>query len=166
MSKRKIDLTGRRILVVEDDYALATDICSDLRRHGAIVLGPAPTSHYAFNLLMGRRGIDTAVLDIRLHNSDVFELAEHLHDRAIPMVFTTGYAEGDIPWALRDTPRLFKPVDNEELVAVVDQLVRRRNEESNPEPEPSEPDKMPTFSPLPLIDRLSVAIARAMRPLD
>ena len=51
-----VDLNGKRILVAEDDYFLATDICRDLRELGATVLGPAPTSFYALSLL-GRLGV-------------------------------------------------------------------------------------------------------------
>lgn len=41
------DLTGRRVLVVEDDYYLAGDTAAALRRAGAAVLGPCPTEDAA-----------------------------------------------------------------------------------------------------------------------
>ena len=71
------DLNGKRIVVVEDDFLLATDICRELRELGATVLGPAPTPFYAAQLI-GRRRIDAAVLDVRLHGTTVFEVADML----------------------------------------------------------------------------------------
>src|SRR4051812_41079114 len=35
------ELTGLRLLVVEDDYLVAVDLCSSLRRRGACIVGPA-----------------------------------------------------------------------------------------------------------------------------
>ncbi len=61
-----MNLTRKRILVVEDDRAAGEALCAELRDAGAIALGPAPTTFYALQLL-GRRGIDAAVLDTELH---------------------------------------------------------------------------------------------------
>ena len=36
-------LSGKRIVVAEDDYLLATLVCRELEDQGATVLGPAPT---------------------------------------------------------------------------------------------------------------------------
>ena len=80
------DLNGKRIIVVEDDYLLATDLCRELRNLGATVLGPAPTPFYAMQLV-GRKKIDAAVLDVRLHGTTVFEVAEMLQERGIPIMF-------------------------------------------------------------------------------
>jgi CheY-like chemotaxis protein len=131
MDRQPIDLTGRRILVVEDDYALATDMCNDLRNHGATVLGPAPTPHYAFNMLMGPRGVDGAVLDIRLYGADVFELAEHLKGLGVPIVFASGDV-GHIPTSLQDAPVLLKPILNDQLIVAVDQLTRNNADKLAP----------------------------------
>lgn len=160
MTSAHPDLTGRRILVVEDDYALAVDICDDLRRVGATVLGPAPTSHYAYNLLLGRRGIDGAILDIRLHGTDVFDLARELRERGVPMVFATGYGS-DIPAAFGSTPLLNKPISSDRLIEVVGNLLRERT--SIPAPPPQTIDPKPSAMPeRPVAERLCVAIARAM----
>jgi DNA-binding response OmpR family regulator len=125
------------------------------------VLGPAPTSHYAYNLLLGRRGVDGAILDIRLHGTDVFDLARELRERGVPMVFATGYGE-DIPDMFVQTPRLSKPVNSDRLLQIVDSLIREHTQlpppviEVSPQPRPTTPDR-------PLWERFSVAVARAMR---
>lgn len=134
MHDSAIDLTGRRILVVEDDSALALDLCNDLRRCGATVLGPAPTSYYAYNLLLGRRGIDGAILDTDLYGSDVYDLAEELRQRGIPMVFATENSGEEIDDAFRDTPRLQKPLAIDELVIKAGWLVDGASEHSKDVP--------------------------------
>jgi DNA-binding response OmpR family regulator len=57
---------GKRILIVENDQALALALRDAFREDGAVVLGPAPTVFYARHLL-GRRAIDCAVVSDQLH---------------------------------------------------------------------------------------------------
>jgi len=160
MASTQPDLTGRRILVVEDDYSVAVDICDDLRKVGATVLGPAPTSHYAYNLLLGRRGVDGAILDIRLHGADVFDLARELRERGVPMVFATGYS-GDIPAAFLGTPLLSKPIASDQLIRVVDDLIRERTQLPPPLPEVPPPSASAMLE-RPISERFCLAVARAM----
>ncbi|MBD8066934.1 response regulator [Devosia sp. PTR5] len=110
-----MELKGKRILVVEDDYYLADEVCQELRREGAVVLGPAPTPFYALQLL-GRRGVDGAVLDVHLHGKTVFGLADELVRRGTPIVFATAYGEDVFPERHKRSPRLIKPFRREELI--------------------------------------------------
>ncbi|QYO76084.1 response regulator [Devosia salina] len=109
-----MNLAGKRILVVEDDFAVADELCRDLRKEGAVVLGPAPTPFYALQLL-GRRNVDSAVLDVRLHGQTVFGLADELCRRGTPILFATAEGEETFPERHRDRPRLKKPYRREEL---------------------------------------------------
>lgn len=102
-------LTGKRIVVVEDDFLLATDICRDLRERGAVVLGPAPTPFYAEQLIR-RNNIDAAVLDIRLHGTTVFELAAQFQERGVPIVFVSASNRQDLPARFQDMAFVQKPV--------------------------------------------------------
>jgi DNA-binding response OmpR family regulator len=160
MTSTHPDLSGRRILVVEDDYVQAADICDDLRRVGATVLGPAPTSHYAYSLLMGRRGVDGAILDIRLHGTDVFDLARELRERGVPMVFATGYGD-DIPAAFGGAPLLNKPINPDRLIEVVGNLIREHTQLPPPVLETPEPSAF-SMPERPLSERFCAAVARAM----
>ncbi|HEV7346480.1 MAG TPA: hypothetical protein VGN60_12700 [Devosia sp.] len=112
------DLNGKRIVVVEDDFLLAADICRDLRELGATVLGPAPTPFYAAQLI-GRRRIDAAVLDVRLHGTTVFEVADMLKEQGIPMVFATAYDREALPPRFRESCLLEKPLDRKKLIAEI-----------------------------------------------
>src|SRR3954466_13408541 len=108
-------LSGRHILVVEDDYVLAMDMHLTLEDGGAIVIGPVGTVRDALRLAESE-DIDAAVLDINLHGEFVYAVAERLQDRGVPFAFTTGY-EGDIlPERFCATPRHQKPVSAEAVV--------------------------------------------------
>ena len=118
------DLNGKRIIVVEDDYLLATDLCRELHNLGATVLGPAPTPFYAMQLV-GRKKIDAAVLDVRLHGTTVFEVAEMLQERGIPIMFATGSDRASLPGRFQGTPLLEKPLDRRQLIREIIALARK-----------------------------------------
>ena len=139
------DLNGKRIVVVEDDFLLATDICRDLRNLGATVLGPAPTPFYATQLI-GRRKIDAAVLDVRLHGATVFDVADQLRDRGVPILFATAYGREAIPLRFQETCLLEKPLDRKRLVSEIVAMTRRRSPpvaQASPIPTPLAPRQAP-----------------------
>ena len=151
-------LSGSRVLVVEDDYLLADDLCRDLRENGATVLGPAPTAHYAYNLLLGRRGVDGAVLDVRLHGSTVFDLAKRLRELNIPILFATGH-DRDIPAEFGNEPRILKPLRTTDVIEKVRQLIRR--EEAGIVRAPAATPR--SAEPPPLDLRIGRSVTKALR---
>jgi DNA-binding response OmpR family regulator len=124
MQTEPAELNGKRIVVVEDDYLLATDICRELRELGATVLGPAPTPFYATQLI-GERKIDAAVLDVRLHGTTVFEVADMLNSRGVPILFATAYDRKDMPVRFRGANLLEKPLDRHKLLSEILAMTRR-----------------------------------------
>lgn len=115
------DLTGRRILVVEDDYYLATDAARALRGAGAEVIGPCATEEDARADLAEQRP-DAVVVDINLGSGPSFKLAEALKDGGIPFVFTTGYDAEAIPTEFEGVERLEKPLQLRQIVGAVARL--------------------------------------------
>lgn len=109
------DLTGHRILIVEDDYYLATDTARALKGAGAEVLGPCPTEETARKLLEDHTP-SGAVLDINLGSGPSFKLASILKASRIPFVFVTGYDEETIPPEFASVARLQKPMDFRQMV--------------------------------------------------
>ena len=103
-------LRGRRILVVEDEYFLAEDMRTDLKRAGAEVVGPIPRLKQALDLLARGERLDGAVLDINLAGEMVYPLADVLREQGVPFVFATGYDEKNIPRCYADVPWYPKPV--------------------------------------------------------
>lgn len=104
-------LHGRRVLVVEDEYLIATDLCDALEKHGAEVIGPAPTVERGLALAASERVLDAAVLDMNLQGERVFPVAEALKARGVPFVFASGYESWLVPEDYRDAPRCEKPVN-------------------------------------------------------
>jgi DNA-binding response OmpR family regulator len=114
-------LEFRRILVVEDQYYLATDICDWLADAGAEVLGPARDAEQACDLLE-REAVDMAVVDINLGMGPSFKLADELTGRSVPLLFATGYDQAAIPSEFHETPRIEKPFNGRDLVAAIQAL--------------------------------------------
>ncbi len=116
MRNPSIPLEGRRILIVEDRYLIATEMADEVRRMGGEVLGPSPSVERARELI-GEEQVDIALLDVNLDGELVFPLADMLQSRGVPFLFLTGYDEAVLPEAWRDRPRISKPVDPRELRA-------------------------------------------------
>ena len=68
--------TGKRILVVEDDYFAATELAGKLTAMGAEVAGPSPSLDGALELLDSSTDLAAALLDVRLGDDLVFPLAD------------------------------------------------------------------------------------------
>ena len=116
------DLTGRTVLVVEDDYFLATDTAAALRGAGAAVLGPCPSLDAMRDLLEDEMPTH-AVLDLNLEGGGPqFEIARLLKSRGVPFVFLTGYDSDVIPKDMEDVVRLQKPLPFRAVVEAVAQL--------------------------------------------
>lgn len=116
------DLSGRRVLVVEDDFYLANDAERALRAAGASIVGPLPRSAQAMDAL-ARDGIDAAVVDINLGEGLSFELADALKAAGVPFVIVTGYDEVLIPDRLADVRTVQKPADMKVVVQAVAALI-------------------------------------------
>jgi ActR/RegA family two-component response regulator len=111
MPPRNNSLERRRILIVEDDYAIASEVARAFQQHGAEVVGPVPTLATAFDVVESDLSIELAVLDINLRGEMVYPLAEALESRGVPFVFATGYDASALPDRFRHVPLLTKPAD-------------------------------------------------------
>ena len=111
-------LAGLTVLVVEDEYLVAMEIAALLRKHGAQVLGPVPDEARTRELV-SEQTPDCVLMDINLKGERVFDLAQHLLDRGLPVIFTTGYDATVLPEPLQGVPCLQKPLDWRALIAMV-----------------------------------------------
>jgi CheY-like chemotaxis protein len=112
-------LRGFHILIVEDEFLLASALCHTLQDAGAVVVGPANSVNSALALLDTNPILDGAVLDINLRGEMVFPVADVLARRGTPFVFATGYGEDMAPERYSFVPYCQKPV---EAVAVAEAL--------------------------------------------
>ena len=113
------DISGRRILIVEDEYLVADDLARDLRGLGAEVVGPMGTLDEALALLATRPRLDGAVIDVNLHGVMSYPAAALLVATQTPFLFVTGYDTWTIDDRYRDVPRREKPVRPAEVVSVL-----------------------------------------------
>ena len=118
-------LGGLHILVVEDEYFIAQDLCVALETAGAEVLGPVGDVAAALRLIENEQ-VDAAVLDINLHGIVDFGIAAELTRRAIPFVFATGYEPATVPTTYEHVPLWRKPFASPDLVAALTELGWKR----------------------------------------
>lgn len=106
-----VALTGRRVLLVEDDYFIAVDLKTWFEAGGAEVLGPVPSVDAALALIAGADAIDAAVLDINLQDELVYPVADALRARGVPFLFATGYDPAAVPPTHGAMALCQKPID-------------------------------------------------------
>lgn len=117
----EVELHGKRVLVVEDDFYLAADVGLALRSSGAEVKGPFPGESAALDAIAAE-GLDAAVIDINLGAGPAFATADALRAHSVPFVFLTGYDQSVIPGRHADVPCFEKPADLHHVVHTVAQL--------------------------------------------
>jgi DNA-binding response OmpR family regulator len=115
-------LSGRSVLVVEDDFYLAEDARDALEEAGANVLGPYGRADEALNSLE-EHVPDCAVVDLNLGFGPNFEVARALKLRGVPILLVTGYDPNTIPPDLAAIASLQKPISRAKLTAAVADLL-------------------------------------------
>jgi CheY-like chemotaxis protein len=114
--------TGRRILVVEDEFLirmLLEDMLTDL---GYELVGVAGRVDEALELAR-TKDFDLAILDVNLDGHDVYPVADLIGQRGLPFMFVTGYGGRGLPDSYRDRPTLQKPFQLDELKKMLAQLL-------------------------------------------
>jgi CheY-like chemotaxis protein len=102
----KIDLNGKRVLVVEDNYLIAGEIADLLRKANANVIGPCAT---VGDGTAHASQCDVAVLDVDLGGRMVFPLADRLIDLDVPYIFLTGFEPDLLPRRFSHVECIAKP---------------------------------------------------------
>ena len=108
------NLTGCRILVVEDDMMIAVIIEEVLLNLGCVVVGPVGKLDAALRLA-NDEALDAAILDVTIRGGDTFPVAERLQARGVPFALASGYGDWALPDAYRHQPRLTKPFTVQDL---------------------------------------------------
>lgn len=116
-------IAGCRILLVEDEYLLADELGRELEDAGASVLGPAGTVGDAMALIRSEPELDGAILDVNLGGEMVFDVADLLLHRSVPVMFTTGYDHSALPQRFADVVRCEKPVDLRKVMAALGRIL-------------------------------------------
>jgi len=112
-------LDTRHILVVEDDFTIASNLTKSLEKLGASIIGPANSVASAMALIESAEKLDAAVLDIHLGSEKVFPVAQALLARGVPFVFTTGYSQASLPRAFAKQDLCEKPINTRALAQLL-----------------------------------------------
>ena len=102
-------LSGRRVLIVEDESLVAMLLETILSDMGCTVIGPESNVGDGLRVVTGETDLDAALLDVNVAGQEVFPIAEALKARGVPFVFSTGYGEGGLPDEWRGSPTIQKP---------------------------------------------------------
>jgi len=102
-------LTGRRVLIVEDESLVAMLLETILEDMECIPVGPASNIDDGEVLARDTANLDAALLDVNVAGRQVFPVAEILKARGVPFVFSTGYGEGGLPEEWRGQATIQKP---------------------------------------------------------
>jgi DNA-binding NtrC family response regulator len=114
-----------RVLVLEDDYLLATDLQMALETIGATVIGPFGNAREAAEALVEEKP-DCAFVDVNLGHGPTFDVPRALAQHAVPFVFVTGYDADAIPQEFTGVARLEKPIETKKVLETVSLLLGRQ----------------------------------------
>lgn len=105
----------KRVLVLEDDVFLATDLAEQLEQQGFEIVGPFLNNQDA---LMEFRpdACDAAVLDINLGRETSEPVAQTLKKSNVPFIVVSGSLSSSNAEVFEDAPSLSKPIEIEQLL--------------------------------------------------
>ena len=112
------DLTGTRVLLIEDETLVAMLIEECLADLGCEVIGPV-SRFDAARRVIERERFDCALVDIDLRGRPAYPLADLLAARGVPFGFVTGYDTGRLDRDTLRRPILSKPFDVQQLRRVL-----------------------------------------------
>ncbi len=119
------DLTGKRVLILDDEALIAITLKEAVEELGCNVVGPVGNAKAALSLV--RQGApDIAILDVNLAGTSSAPVAAALRALGVPLVYCTGYT---VPAEQIEvgpqTEVLSKPIDPYELAAALKRAVGR-----------------------------------------
>lgn len=86
------NLSGKRVLIVEDEALIAFMVADMLTEAGATVIGPAVNIEQGLDLA-ANAAIDVATLDVNVRGERIDPVAEALDRRGVPYLLASGYTE-------------------------------------------------------------------------
>ena len=109
-------LSGKRVLVVEDEYLVALAVEDVLTDVGCVVVGPFARVQEALAALKVEQ-VDAALLDVNVAGEKVFPVAHALERLGTPFLFVTGYGSSILPPECPHWEACSKPFQSHELTS-------------------------------------------------
>src|SRR6185312_8296548 len=127
-----LNLTGKRVLIVDDDMRTVYALSATLRAKGAEVL-VADTGRAALDVLEQRSDVEAVLMDIMMPEMDGLEAMRRIRKQArfgaLPIVaLTAKVMKGDVDSCLAAgaTDYLPKPIDGDRLLAMLSGLLAEK----------------------------------------
>ena len=114
-SMKNLELSGRSVLLVEDEPLIALDLRQTLENAGAYVFAATKLPHAL--QLAAHPDLSAAVLDYRIGHEDSAAICSLLEQRCIPFVFYSGYDDMRRRWP--NAVHVPKPADERRLIEAV-----------------------------------------------
>lgn len=114
-----------RVLILEDEALVAMlieDIVRDLGATEVHIYGDAEAAKRAAQ----EHQLDCAILDVVVRDGHSGEVADILHERGIPFVFSTGSGRESLVERHRNRPMIIKPFPDSDLVALLKDVLTGR----------------------------------------
>jgi CheY-like chemotaxis protein len=115
-------LTGRRVLVIEDEMLVLMALEDMLSDFGCTSITVAGNLEDAL-ALVAVRSFDLATLDLNLNGKRSYPVADALNDAGVPFAFSTGYGRHGVDERYGVHPVLDKPFDGPQLEQVLSALL-------------------------------------------
>jgi CheY-like chemotaxis protein len=116
------DLNGLRVLVVEDEWLIASMIEAALASAHCEVVGPVGTLQQALERVFCNQ-FDAALVDLNLHGEMAYAVADALAEKGTPFLLVTSYEPSQLPEPYRACPRCGKPCPPHRLLAALSEVV-------------------------------------------
>lgn len=116
-------MTGRRILVVEDEMLVAMMLEDMVLELGHVVVGPASGLEEAIRLAETET-LDCAILDLNLGQGVLSTpVAEVLRERQVPFLLATGYGASAVTDGLGEAGVLGKPYSSNDVRTALEAML-------------------------------------------
>jgi len=112
-----------RILILEDDPFIASDLQTILEDEGHEIIGVFTSLAETYEHL--EDSFDYALLDVDVVGGKSFGVATELAERRIPFAFVSASQPGDLPHSLRQAAFIPKPFEEQRLLQSIDETSSR-----------------------------------------
>ncbi len=122
-------ISGKRVLIVEDELLVALGLEDNLKSLGHDILGPVATLSEAVRMAE-TVDVDVAILDVNLRGEYVYPAAQILLERGIPFIFCSGFSGAmPVPGRFSDAPRVPKPYTSRAIAKALEDILNRKDED-------------------------------------
>lgn len=127
MPSESAALQGKTFLIAEDEPLIAMMLEDALREAGARPV-LVPTTSQTVDALQ-EQAFDGLVLDVNLAGGVSWAAAERAAQMGVPVLFSTGSTQLDLPAQLVDAPLLAKPYSMEEALTAMTSILATDGED-------------------------------------